>query len=60
MYKGHYISAISAVCEESFLQDLMDRVDVKIQQHAADPTAANFDALMSTRRELHLHMSEVT
>lgn len=60
--RRQYISTVAAVklYQSSTTQHLWSRVEDHTRLYASYPTYKDFDLPMSTRRELHLHLAEVT
>lgn len=56
---NYLVSAVHS--EQSFTtQTTQKKVDERAQQYANSATSNNFEHLMSARKELHLHLAEIS
>lgn len=60
--RGQYISSIAGIRREQAATTTALQTTAQSQSdiYAADPTDAHFDSLNAAKRELHLHLTEVT
>lgn len=60
--RRQYISSIAGIHREQAvtMTALQDAVKTQTETYAADPTNTHFDSLSAVKREVHLHLAEVT
>lgn len=59
--RGHYISAIKAakVHQTATTESLKSKIEMAPDQYGSDQSASNFDLLQASKRNFHLHLTEV-
>lgn len=60
--RGQYISSIAGIQREQAAITIALQTAAQLQSdvYAADPTDTHFDSLNAGKRDLHLHLTEVT